>query len=66
MSALTQKQLDDLLPYLVIGMLIGARLIYVCLSTHASGAILMCNEASIRNGGHPKKTSTTRTCLSVY
>lgn len=28
-SALTQKQLDDLLPYLVIGMLIGARLIYV-------------------------------------
>ena len=29
MSALTQKQLDDLLPYLVIGMLIGARLIYV-------------------------------------
>ncbi|HEY1953597.1 MAG TPA: prolipoprotein diacylglyceryl transferase [Gemmatimonadaceae bacterium] len=29
MSALTQKQLDDLLPYLVIGMLIGARIIYV-------------------------------------
>lgn len=28
-SALTQKQLDDLLPYLVIGMLVGARLIYV-------------------------------------
>ncbi|HET9636372.1 MAG TPA: prolipoprotein diacylglyceryl transferase [Gemmatimonadaceae bacterium] len=29
MSALTKEQLDDLLPYLVIGMLIGARLIYV-------------------------------------
>ena len=28
-SALTQKQLNDLLPYLVIGMLLGARLIYV-------------------------------------
>jgi phosphatidylglycerol:prolipoprotein diacylglycerol transferase len=29
MSALTQKQLDDLIPDLVIGMLVGARLIYV-------------------------------------
>lgn len=28
-SALTRKQLDDLLPYLVIGMLVGARLLYV-------------------------------------
>ena len=29
MSALTKKQLDDLLPYLVIGMLVGARIVYV-------------------------------------
>src|SRR6266566_2222736 len=28
-SALTQKELDSLLPYLVLGMLIGARLVYV-------------------------------------
>lgn len=28
-SALTQKQLDDLLPYLVVGMIVGARLVYV-------------------------------------
>lgn len=28
-SALTQKQLDALIPYLVVGMLIGARLVYV-------------------------------------
>jgi phosphatidylglycerol:prolipoprotein diacylglycerol transferase len=28
-SALTEKQLDDLLAYLVVGMLVGARLIYV-------------------------------------
>ena len=29
MSAITQQQLDDLLYYLVVGMLVGARLIYV-------------------------------------
>src|SRR5439155_17628787 len=28
-SALTQKELDSLLPYLVLGMLIGARVVYV-------------------------------------
>ncbi|HKR08798.1 MAG TPA: prolipoprotein diacylglyceryl transferase [Gemmatimonadaceae bacterium] len=50
-SALTRKQLDDLLPYLVIGMLIGARLVYVFVYDFPSYRAHPWNAFAVWQGG---------------
>ncbi len=51
MSALTQKNLDDLLPYLVIGMLVGARLLYVFVYDFPSYRAHPLNAFEVWEGG---------------
>jgi phosphatidylglycerol:prolipoprotein diacylglycerol transferase len=51
LSALTQKDLDDLLAYLVIGMLVGARLVYVFVYDFQSYRAHPLNAFAIWAGG---------------
>ena len=51
MSAVTQKQLDDLLAYLVIGMLVGARIIYVFVYDFPSYRAHPWNAFAVWKGG---------------
>jgi phosphatidylglycerol:prolipoprotein diacylglycerol transferase len=50
-SILTQKNLDDLLPYLVIGMLAGARLVYVMVYDFPSYRAHPLNALAVWEGG---------------